>query len=492
MYICLSSHPSHGEPCSSSSSSSAATVGQPFMWRIKRSTPSYLFGTIHVPYTKVWSSVSSKIKRAFESSDLVMFELDLLDPRTIAALSECQLLPSGSKLQDVLPASLFDRIRRHLEFVRHQIPLWLPGRRIYAEYLFNVITANWERKRPIWIMLMINSLTENDIKSRGSPVLDMFLAQEASRMKKRTGAVEKVEEQCEPLNGLNDNQVIFALDRTMSQHESIRAGLIDPSMTTDDLIDHYICGDLDSALFQQSSPSQLSNKKTFRSFLPPPLNRTNGSSVASPSVSSQLSSAFASSKVMVMSISPTVTPSPLSALHLSSMSDGIDEYFRTELIAKRNQRMSKRIMRLLKRNPDVSFFFAFGAGHFLGDNSIIHYMQKDGFQISRVSNKSSSKNVTSSPSSSSSSSTSSGSNNSLNGQSIVSSTNSTIPISGNIESELAALLKKETKVHSSSRSKSRKSKSSVNVNNIRMISRVQLQPEDEEDEADTQLPSDTQ
>lgn len=448
------------------------------MWRIKRSTPSYLFGTIHVPYTKVWNSVSSKIKRAFESSDLVMFELDLLDPRTIAALSECQLLPSGTKLQDVLPGTLFDRIRRHLEYIRQQIPLWLPGRRIYAEYLFNAITANWEKKRPIWIMLMINSLTENDIRSRGSPVLDMFLAQEASRMKKRTGAVEKVEEQCEPLNGLNDNQVIFALDRTMSQHESIRVGLIDPSMTTDDLIDHYICGDLDSALFQQSSPSQVSNKKSFRSFLPPPLALANDSS-SSPS---PRPSAIASSKVMVMSMSPTVTPSPLSALHLSSMSDGIDEYFRTELIAKRNQRMSKRIMRLLKRNPDVSFFFAFGAGHFLGDNSIIHYMQKDGFQVSRVSSKSTPRNVTSSSSAGSS----------LNSNSHSSSSNVTLPISGNIESEVAAFLKKETKVHSPSRSKNRKSKSSVNANNIRMISRVQLHPEDEEDETDTHSNSDAQ
>lgn len=59
----------------------------------------------------------------------------------------------------------------------------------------------------MWVMLMVNSLTEWDVRSRGTPVLDLFLAQEAERMKKKTGAVERVEEQCHPLNGLNFSQV---------------------------------------------------------------------------------------------------------------------------------------------------------------------------------------------------------------------------------------------------------------------------------------------
>lgn len=56
-------------------------------------------------------------------------------------------------------------------------------------------------------MLMVNSLTESDVQSRGVPVLDLYLAQEAERLKKKTAAVEKVEEQCLPLNGLNFSQV---------------------------------------------------------------------------------------------------------------------------------------------------------------------------------------------------------------------------------------------------------------------------------------------
>ena len=78
---------------------------------------------------------------------------------------------------------------------------------LYADYLFKAITGNWERKRPVWVMMMVNSLTESDIRSRGVPVLDLYLAQEAARMEKKTGAVERVMEQCVPLNELNFSQV---------------------------------------------------------------------------------------------------------------------------------------------------------------------------------------------------------------------------------------------------------------------------------------------
>ena len=182
-----------------------------FLWRVKRDTPAYFFGTIHVPYTRVWDYIPDNIKQAFGESENIFFELDLTDTYTISTLTNCQLLPHGENLSDVLPRSLFERLRDHLEYVKVMMPSWMTadqrGRGLYADYLFNAIAGNWERKRPIWVMLMVNALTETDIKSRGIPVLDLFLAQEAMRMNKRTGAVERVEEQCMPLNGLNFTQV---------------------------------------------------------------------------------------------------------------------------------------------------------------------------------------------------------------------------------------------------------------------------------------------
>ena len=44
---------------------------------------------------------------------------------------------------------------------------------------------------------------------------------------------------------------------------------------------------------------------------------------------------------------------------------------RDQLIHKRNKRMGARVIELLLNNPGQSFFFAFGAGHFVGDHTII-------------------------------------------------------------------------------------------------------------------------
>ncbi|XP_077389950.1 metalloprotease TIKI2 [Festucalex cinctus] len=314
-----------------------------FLWKVKRAPPlppSYLYGTIHVPYTRVWDFIPDVSKRAFRSSHNVFFELDLTDPLTVSKLTSCQLLPHGENLQTLLPRDLYRRLKRHLDYVKHMMPYWMTadqrGRGLYADYLFNAIVGNWERKRPVWVMLMVNSLTEWDVRSRGTPVLDLFLAQEAERMRKATGAVERVEEQCHPLNGLNFSQVLFALNQTLLQHEGVRAGSLQGSYTTEDLITHYNCGDLSSIIFNHDN-SQL----------------------------------------------PHFINSSLPA-HERTTALQIDSYFRQELIYKRNERMARRVAVLLQRNPNQTYFFAFGAGHFLGNHSVLDILRQDGYVIDHV------------------------------------------------------------------------------------------------------------
>ncbi|XP_004691643.1 PREDICTED: metalloprotease TIKI1 isoform X1 [Condylura cristata] len=332
-----------------------------FLWTIKRDPPSYFFGTIHVPYTRVWDFIPDNSKEAFQQSSIVYFELDLTDPYTISALTSCQMLPQGENLQDVLPRDIYCRLKRHLEYVKLMMPSWMTpdqrGKGLYADYLFNAIAGNWERKRPIWVMLMVNSLTEVDIKSRGVPVLDLYLAQEAERLRKQTGAVEKVEEQCHPLNGLNFSQVIFALNQTLLQQESLRAGSLQIPYTTEDLIKHYNCGDLSSVIFSHDS-SQVPN---FINATLPPQERVTAQEIHS--------------------------------------------YFRRELIYKRNERMGKRVKALLEEFPDQGFFFAFGAGHFMGNNTVLDVLRREGYEVEhapagRPINKEKTKSPSSQPTSS--------------------------------------------------------------------------------------------
>lgn len=56
-------------------------------------------------------------------------------------------------------------------------------------------------------MLMIASLSRSDIASRGMPVLDLYLARLAMEHQKKVGAIERVEEQCQPLNQINSTLV---------------------------------------------------------------------------------------------------------------------------------------------------------------------------------------------------------------------------------------------------------------------------------------------
>ena len=55
------------------------------------------------------------------------------------------------------------------------------------------------------------------------------------------------------MNGLNFSQVIFALNQTLNQHENIRRGRLRSKLTTDDLISHYNCGNLNEIIFNQDT-----------------------------------------------------------------------------------------------------------------------------------------------------------------------------------------------------------------------------------------------
>ena len=117
------------------------------------------------------------------------------------------------------------------------------------------------------------------------------------------------------LTGVDLFQVLFALNQTLNLHENIRKGLTKITYNTDDLIEQYNCGDLNSILFSQDT-----------------------------------------AKV------PTLINSSLSN-EAASRAQDIDKYFKQKLIYSRNQLMARRVSELLRRNTDRGFFFALGAGN---------------------------------------------------------------------------------------------------------------------------------
>ena len=62
----------------------------------------------------------------------------------------------------------------------------------------------------------------------------------------------------------------------------------------------------------------------------------------------------------------------------------INDYFIKHVIEARNKRMAVRVMNLLKENPDKTFFFAFGAFHFIGNNTVLDHLQSAGYKITQI------------------------------------------------------------------------------------------------------------
>ncbi|OON22085.1 hypothetical protein X801_02013 [Opisthorchis viverrini] len=69
----------------------------------------------------------------------------------------------------------------------------------------------------MWILFLLTGLTRGEIADRGVPVLDLFMAQLAQRLGKQWGAVEEVTDQCDPLNGVPDKQIVSTHSGTATE-----------------------------------------------------------------------------------------------------------------------------------------------------------------------------------------------------------------------------------------------------------------------------------
>ena len=134
----------------------------------------------------------------------------------------------------------------------------------------------------------------------------------------------------------------------MQQQEDIRWGISGGSVFgIDELITHYRNGNLDEVYFNQDA-------------------------VLFPSLSRATEIAQSES-------------AKISSKRDRQIATEIDTYFREQMIFQRNKRMAERVIDLLVKQPKTSFFFAFGAGHFVGDNTVLDIVQNAGLKIKHIS-----------------------------------------------------------------------------------------------------------
>ena len=211
----------------------------------------------------------------------------------------------------IIPEDLYRRLKKHLEYV----------------FTLPAVIANMENMRPLWVAIALLLLNEDTISTfGGAKNLDGYLTERAKLEGKQVHGVERLEEQCSLLNGMDTDMDIFVLNETLSEQERLRKGIVKES-TFQKLLDGYRQGNIDPKLL---SPISLSTKNAS-----------------------------------------------------SGLALKIEEYFQTNLIEKRNKKMAARIIDLLKENPDA-YFFAFGLSHFIGEDNIPDMIRSAGFQVEEV------------------------------------------------------------------------------------------------------------
>ena len=87
--------------------------------------------------------------------------------------------------------------------------LWQSGRyTLFVYYWMCHNTGNWAYRRPIWLVLLLNTLTKTSLKQNGVVILDRYMADRASNMgNKAVLGIESPEENCATLNNLNATYV---------------------------------------------------------------------------------------------------------------------------------------------------------------------------------------------------------------------------------------------------------------------------------------------
>ena len=84
--------------------------------------------------------------------------------------------------------------------------------------------------------------------------------------------------------------------------------------------------------------------------------------------------------------SPSSTESDIETMTLreKELANSIDDYFRENMINERNRRMASRVINLLVQHPRTPFFFAFGAAHFVGEHTVLDFVESAGFTITQI------------------------------------------------------------------------------------------------------------
>lgn len=206
------------EKATAAAATAPTTVERPLLWRIELTTPSYLYGTIHLPDARV-TELPPVVDEVIERCDALYTELPM-DLALLMKQAGRMQLPEGTTLRGILGDELYDQVAAYVQKK-------------------GMTMALLDRLQPWAVGAQLGLLDQMKEMASKQP-LDMALYQRAKRAGKKVGGLETVDEQV----------AVFADMTQAEQRTFVRDGLADIVKKeaegvhpTEDLLRLYLKGD---------------------------------------------------------------------------------------------------------------------------------------------------------------------------------------------------------------------------------------------------------
>ncbi len=222
---------------------------RPFLYRIEGATPSFLYGTVHLPDERALALPRS-VRLALDRADVVVTEV-LLDAASQQQAARAALLPADQKLSEILPPELHARTRAYL--AARGLPI-----------------EAFEQQK-VWAVAMQLTLLEYLPQLAMRPPLDLLLFRTAQQRGKRVDALETPAEQIALMDGIGTEGQLSMLRQTLGYLEAIGPG--DPH-PVERLLRTYLAGDGDALVSVSLEYADLEDPAT-RQFLDAAIHQRN-------------------------------------------------------------------------------------------------------------------------------------------------------------------------------------------------------------------------
>lgn len=192
----------------------AFAFANPLLWEINTNPPSYLFGTIHYPDSRIANPGEVVFSRVDACSIFVM-EIDM-DENALSVMMRYSLLPDTIKLGDILPEELYQKTDSILQTMGQSIALY-------------------SMMKP-WVLTLTLAMPQ----PQGEVVLpmDLQLQQRAHENEKETRGLETIEEQIKLFDSQSFDDQVKMLEKSINEFTTYSDFL-------EELIATYLEGNLD-------------------------------------------------------------------------------------------------------------------------------------------------------------------------------------------------------------------------------------------------------